>query len=922
LIHAVAPSALASPSGALTAVAIDEGFAYVDDPSVGIYANDWIRVDASEWPLAGGYRGHGWHTTGFAPFTAYDAPALSMLVPADPAEIPPAGTVSVWLLSPPVQFGPGFSLFFMARSFRGAADWTGVDRLQVRLCTGGDCGHPGLSAEDPGDFAQLLLDINADEEESGFPNVWTPYTVDTADGVPVTGIGRIAFRYYVHQDAGSNAAGLLGLDRVVVAGESAHDDGISLALHASLHDPEQPACTGSDTIAATRGDTIDLCYEVANTSGETLRYHSLRDDAVGPLLTSEEQDLEPGSMRAFHRQMTVTGNKAISATATSIAEPRDYAIDPNQPDQYLDIHASAPVVTPGNIMDMPFAFEFYGRPVSRFCVREDATLAIVNADHCPSQTVGAVPTSDGEWVSNSPFAAVYAERFWPNIGHVYMTTAGTAPSRQLVIQWYQKVPLTVPPASIDPAMGLDAELILHEGSNQIEFLYRNTRFGGPPGNDDGGNASIGLQKDLRGVRFGYHEPVLASVRRIVFSPTRPASRVDTQTATINALVPALAVSMASVDASAPSHGVATRTLDVANTGTGRLDWRAEFASTQTRTPSTEPERPFYTFDLWNTNMGVGYGPLIRFSPEHTNFEFPDGAVVLAVLTNRSVYAAAFVDDDFATLYAIDSDTRELMRWTGVDQPGGVATYAIVGTVPLLMDPITGIRQDPTTGVTYLTTSNGTTSSLWHIDLGTASVDPVGEIAGGVAVDDIAFDTSGQLYGIDEEADALLSIDKTTAIAGAVGSLGIDAAHGSALDFDASTATMYLITFDQSGSSLYNQLFTVDRTSGAASALSDVVGADSALPIALWETLAIARRSGACTVSDAVPWLRLSTNEGPIPPGTAPAGITLTFDGTSLPDGLYQANLCLYSNDPMRSRIPVPLSFALGADAIFAGSFER
>ncbi len=902
--------------------AIDEGFERVDVPNAGLYYEGWTRIDTSEMPLRNPTRGHGWHPPQFAGFSAYDAPAGSMMTPMGAAEVPESGIVSTWLISPPIAFGPAFSLTFRARSFGADVPGDGgVDRLQVRLCTGRDCAAVGATAEEVGDFQHLLLDINAAESETGFPTEWTRYVVEGDGQVPSQGVGRIAFRYYVHQDALRRAAGKMGLDRVTVASTPADGQGIALGLYASPYEPSQPeACVGSDTITVTHGDLINLCYAVTNTSNETLRHHWLRDDDRGSLLARDAGELAPGETRRFNRVFKAVQSGPIAATATSTPYPPDYRIDDGQPAAYVDIHQTGTPIAAGSVDTMPFPFEFYGKPVERFCVRDEATFIAVNENGCPQQSVGEIPTESGEYVVNSPFAAVYAERFWPNVGRIYREVLGTAPNRRLVIQWYQKVPITVPPAAIDPSRGLDAAIVLHEGSNQIEFLYRNTQFGAAQSQNDGGNASIGIQKDLIGVRYAYREPALASIRRIVWTPVRPDFHVDSRIATIEVRNPAIEADTSALWVAAPSQGAATRTLRIANTGPGRLDWSSATSAAPAGAGASDPA--FYTFDLWNSFAGVGYGQLTRFSPDHTNYQQPGGATVVANLDGRLILAAAFIDDDFSTLYGIDADTRELLRWRHVDQPYPIATYEVVGVIPLLLDPITGLREDPTTGTVYLTTSDGSSSALWRLDSATAAVDPVGVIAGAVAVDDIAFDEEGHLYGIDEALDALVEIDKASAQSRLIGPLGIDASNSSALAFDPADATLHLITFDQLGTSLWNQLFSVDRRTGRATARSEIIGIDSALPIALWETLAIAHRTSACTASSSIPWLTVSPAQGSITAGASGQDVTLAFDGSALPDGIYRATLCLRSNDPLRSRIAVPLRFLLGTDAIFKDGFNH
>lgn len=115
------------------------------------------------------------------------------------------GTASVWAITPPIDFAPGNSLAFWARSLPaeggGFLGGPAPDRMFVRLCSAMPCDDVGDDADSVGDFATTLLAINEDlappETADGlpsFPFFWSPYVVD---GLPQAGTGRIAFHYHV-----------------------------------------------------------------------------------------------------------------------------------------------------------------------------------------------------------------------------------------------------------------------------------------------------------------------------------------------------------------------------------------------------------------------------------------------------------------------------------------------------------------------------------------------------------------------------------------------------------------------------------------------------------------------------------------------------------------------------------------------------
>ncbi|MBO9663958.1 choice-of-anchor J domain-containing protein [Dokdonella sp.] len=915
-------------------LAVTEGFEQTG--AVGIYANGWIRQDNSEFPPRYGMLGHSWHRQSPYAYTAYDAPPQSFIVPFNPLEVPEDGVVSAWLLSPPIAFGESFSLSFFARSLIDPELGPAIDRLQVRLCGGSACTDVGTAPGDVGAFDRLLLDINADEAADAFPGEWTKYEVGPGPNVPTSGVGRIAFRYYVRQTPSHLASGRLGLDRVVIGADPNGTAGLSLAVTATPYDPAAPdACNGAGRIEATLGDRINLCYEVTNTSTETLRHHWLRDDRVGAILDADPRELVPGASYRYNRVITVGRSETISATATSQTRPQDYVVDDSQPADYIDV-SDGELVTPGEVAQMPFDFRFYRKTTNFYCVTNDGVFATSMNGQCPDRAVvGAIPSGDSFYVENSPFAAVYATKLWPHYGSIHRKLIGTAPNRKLVIQWYQKVPATIAPGQIDPSRGLDAELILHEGTDQLEYQYRNTRFGALPQEDDGGTASIGVQKDLHGIRYSYQAPSLATVRRIVWTPATPSVHVDSRTLDVVGLASELHSSTGSVAANLPSHGSGRVQLGIGNAGAGRLDWSSGTApaghalfpaSASMRaqrdnllSTAQELERPLFTFDLNNDFSGIGYGSLVRFNPAHPDYLYPTGAISSATLDGRLIYAIAFADDDFGSIYAIDHYTHELMRWSTGEQPVPGPRYEVIGTVPLLLDWIAGMRQDPTTGTMYLATSEGSGSALWTLDLATASVHPVGAIANAPQLADLAFDSQGQLYAVDDALGSLLMIDKHTGEAIVIGPLDPSAVGALAFDYDPALGKFYLLSSLRLSDPGSGALWTVDPSSAVTELQAEIFGIDFAR--ALWQSLAVARRTSACTAPRDVPWLSLSPPDGSIAAGGPNQTLGIDFDGAGLADGTYEANLCLYSNDPMRRRLTLPVRLSLGADSLFADGFE-
>lgn len=111
------------------------------------------------------------------------------------------GIISVWLLTPVLEFRAGSTVRFHTRTVTGAPF---ADRLEVRACRGEPCDTIGPAPFGVGGFSELLLEINPEQQVgpdpsgiNGYPDAWTAFELGPAQGVPTSGRGRIAFRYHV-----------------------------------------------------------------------------------------------------------------------------------------------------------------------------------------------------------------------------------------------------------------------------------------------------------------------------------------------------------------------------------------------------------------------------------------------------------------------------------------------------------------------------------------------------------------------------------------------------------------------------------------------------------------------------------------------------------------------------------------------------
>ena len=128
------------------------------------------------------------------------------------------GTISNWLVTPEVSLSNGNELSFWTRTADGSPF---PDRLEVRLSTAGGSSDVGTLATDIGDFTTLLLSVNPDLVQFGYPEFWTQYTV-TLSGLAGGETGRFAFRYFVTNGGpfGDNS-NYIGIDTMSYTGAPA-----------------------------------------------------------------------------------------------------------------------------------------------------------------------------------------------------------------------------------------------------------------------------------------------------------------------------------------------------------------------------------------------------------------------------------------------------------------------------------------------------------------------------------------------------------------------------------------------------------------------------------------------------------------------------------------------------------------------------
>jgi len=175
---------------------------------------------------------------------------------------------------------------------------------------------------------------------------------------------------------------------------------------------------------------------------------------------------------------------------------------------------------------------------------------------------------------------------------------------------------------------------------------------------------------------------------------------------------------------------------------------------------------------------------------------------------RQIFAAGF-DRPHATLWGIDNQSHELGTYdltTGAFTATGLVTGLVAG------HNIEALKFDPTSNAVYVSSTNGSSSVLYTLDLGTRVATPVGPITGFNLVVSIAISNSGQIYGHDTGLDQIMLINKATGAGTALGPTGFDALAAQGMDFDRTTNTLWAWLYFGGGS---NGLASINLTNGSA-----------------------------------------------------------------------------------------------------------
>ncbi|HRQ63598.1 MAG TPA: DUF11 domain-containing protein [Xanthomonadaceae bacterium] len=280
----------------------------------------------------------------------------------------------------------------------------------------------------------------------------------------------------------------------------------------------------------------------------------------------------------------------------------------------------------------------------------------------------------------------------------------------------------------------------------------------------------------------------------------------------------------------------------------------------------------------------------------------------------TIFAQTFIDDDFSQHFFVATGGGALPQnaYGYLDtSTGAVNQLGVLTGVPASGTWVSA-AWDPTTGTVYaVIVPAGGDNRLFSIDVGTGIGTLVGSVSGmtaGSILIAIAINNAGSMFGLEIFDDVLVAIDKTDATGAVIGPVGVNANFAQDMDFDRSTGTLYWASYLGGGNS---NIRTIDTSTGAATVVGPIQDGAELLSF----SIAVAG-GGSCENPADIPWLSVDIDNGTIASGGPDDVVEVTMDAAALSEGVYNARLCVLSNDPGNPVVDIPVEFtvtAAGAD---------
>jgi hypothetical protein len=156
---------------------------------------------------------------------------------------------------------------------------------------------------------------------------------------------------------------------------------------------------------------------------------------------------------------------------------------------------------------LPFTFNFYGNNFTSVSIATNGALLFGYASSSFANENGKLPKTPG--------FTIYP--FWDDLdiggtggGQIYTTMEGSGTNRRFIIQWHN-----LPHEELQNGDTVTFQVVLHEGSNNIDFVYRDTTLGNAD-YDHGRSATIGLNKGTVALQYSADTASLNGISSIRF----------------------------------------------------------------------------------------------------------------------------------------------------------------------------------------------------------------------------------------------------------------------------------------------------------------------------------------------------------------------------------------------------------------------
>lgn len=744
--------------------------------------------------------------------------------------------------------------------------------------------------------------------------------------------------------------------------------GICLDVTVALDNGNPTQCTNNTNADVSIGDVVNFCYKITNESSMPLDYHSLMDNLDGTIFDLVNQPLASGANLQYNRYRTfgTAGTSSVTATWTAQDVPPGYTVttttggppitdrifcdgfdgvacDNGGGGGFIDITTTGTATGLGDDgelgVTMPFSFNFYGSTTNQITIGNNGGILV-------GTLAGSLGFSNGTLPAASLGAAILPlwDDFAPTQGDVYYATIGTAPNRQFVVEWFDRV-------HYDGASNTDGatfEVIINEADSSIQFEYLDVTYtsiddfgDSDPDDCTGGTcATIGLQQDDSTANpYSFMTAAVTDNSGLTWMQASPQIFTDTDTVDIHVGAPDIDVTPTSLAGTTPEGGTSTVQLDIANVGDRDLNWTTEEAPPAAHFPSLPnyyrgpSEAPNAAERLASATLAhatsndkslegdQSWATLGAFTAPAYGIINPDNYVTfdasnpttftdVGTIPTAPLYkTGTFINNDFSVEYMASVSDPPASGFARVSTTDGTVT-AFGGAPTVAGEAWFGLKWDSSTstlfGAACSTAAAPTSCHLYTVDplSGAVTQGPmvtgVDDPTNGLLLLDIAIDPSGLMYGVNYFTGELLAIDKTTGAASIIGSTGLVPAYVQSLAFDQATGTLYWAFFDGTAATMYS-IDTVTATPTAVGSLpNEMFG------------FAIATAGGPCAQPQDLPWASLSPTSGTtLPAGTSP--VTVTFDASGQTEGdVLSGTLCVNSNDPDEATVEVPVEMTVGA----------